>query len=345
MSLVNKNCSHVAPPVSLSFFTASVSIILFFITVPPNLFICWTVYKEPRKHLQHSFNCLVVNLALADLTVGLVVLTISTYVHILEGFIEDPSLPVLPVVHVSYFICCTASGLALNAMAVDRYIAVAHPITYRNKINPKKTVVVSIIIWLFSIVFPSTLYFHVGFILYAFIFANTSILASLLILVFSYTLILRKLRTQVQVSCKLQMGIQSRYAKRRAFERERRSTKTFLFIFGAYFLCYTPSCVLIYVLNFCGGCSCIAIHWLRDLQYVFILLNSSFNPFLYSWHIQSFHTAMLAMLPCLQNRGRQDGCTTIGNQQLAEMNKTISTSRYPASRNPFPLGSPMEVDH
>ena len=282
---------------SLSFFTTVISIVLIFFTVPSNFLICLAVYKERRTLLRNAFNCLVVNLAFADLFVGVLVLTISTYVHLLEAVTNHPDLPVLPVGHVSYFICCTASTLSLTAMAADRYIAVLYPAFYKNKINPRRALIASICVWSLSISLPLALYFQVGFIKYAFIFANTAIAATLMIFFFSYISIYRKLHVQFVMSSQLQSGLNSESAQKRALEHEKRITKTFVLILVAYLICYTPSCVIIYILNFCRSCSCVTIHWFRDLQYVFIWVNSSLNPFLYSWKIPSFRSAVLARLP------------------------------------------------
>ncbi|XP_078359188.1 adenosine receptor A1-like [Oculina patagonica] len=320
MLLFEKDCSDVPPPMSVSFFTTTIAIVLFFFTVPTNFLICWAVYKERRRLLQNAFNCLVLNLAFADLVVGLIVLTISTYVHLLEGLTNHPNLPVLPVGHVSYFICCTASTFSLTAMAIDRYIAVAYPVIYRNKISPRQSAVVSICIWFVSICLPSAVYFQIGFIKYAFLFANTAIVATVLICFFSYFTIYRKLHAQFQMSSQLHSGMGSQNAQRRALEHEKRLAKTFVLILVVYLICYTPSCVIIYILNFCRSCSCITIHWFRDLQYVFIWLNSSLNPFLYSWKIPSFRDAVVAHVPCKRGTGSNQVSPDVRSLELTENN-------------------------
>ena len=320
MLLFEKDCSDVPPPMFLSFFTAIISIVLTFCTVPTNFLICLVVFKERKILLRNAFNCLVVNLAFADLVVGVVVMTISTYVHILEATTNHPHLPVLPVGPISYFICCTASTLSLTAMAAERYIAVVHPIIYRNRIKQRHALVSSVFIWSASIALPLALYFQVGFIKYAFIFANTAIVATLVIFFFSYISIYRKLHAQFETSSQLQ----SESGQRRALEHEKRIVKTFVLILTAYLICYAPSSVIIYILNFCRSCSCITIHWLRDLQFVFILINSSLNPFLYAWQIPSFRNALLAHLPCKRENRRlsqvspdrpvvSDGCERMNN--------------------------------
>ncbi|XP_027040908.1 adenosine receptor A1-like [Pocillopora damicornis] len=303
MSLYEKDCSDVPPPISLSFLTTVISFVLFFFIVPTNFLICWAVYKQRRKLLRNAFNCLVVNLAFADLVVGLIALTISTNVHLLEALTNHPDLPVLAVAHVSYFICCSASTLSLTAMAVDRYIAVARPVIYRNKIRPSHALAVSVCVWIVSISLPSVLYFEIGFIKYAFVFANMAIFATVIIFFFSYISVYHKLRTQFQMSSHLHSGMNFESANKRALEQEKRIAKTFVLILAAYLICYTPSCVIIYTLNLCHSCSCITIHWLRDLQYVFIWLNSSLNPFLYSWQIPAFREAVLDSMPLKRGRG------------------------------------------
>lgn len=312
MPLIEKDCSGVPPPVSVSFFTTAISIVLIFFTVPPNFLICWTVFKGRQTLLRNAFSCLVVNLAFADLVIGVVVLTISTYVHFLEGITNHPNLPVLPVGRVFHFICCSASTLSVATMAGDRYLAVVHPVIYRNRIRPRQAFLASLCIWFISIVLPVALYFQVGFFKYAFIFANTAIISTLTIHLFSHISMYLKLHSRFKESSERQSRCNSENNQRQTLEKEKRLVMTFVIIVLAYLICYMPSCVIIYVLNFCGqSCSCTTVHWLRDLQYVLTWINSSVNPFIYSWRIPSFKIALLGYLPGFGERRR------VGANQVA----------------------------
>ena len=208
---------------------------------------------------------------------------------------------------VSHFICCTASTLSVAAMAGDRYLAVAYPVIYRNRIKPRQAFLASLWIWFISIVLPVAFYFQVGFLKCAFIFANTAIIVTLTIYLFSHISMYLKLHSRFKEYSQRQSRYNSENTQRQTLEQGKCLVKTFVDIMLAYLICYMPSCVIIYVLNFCGqSCSCITIHWLRDLQYVFTWINSSVNPFLYSWRIPSFKIALLAYLPGNGER-RRDG--------------------------------------
>ena len=285
-----RNCTGVLAPAYLSFLTASVSFVLFLLTSAGNLLVCLAVYRDPNRELRTPFNFFVVNLAFADLLVGLVLEPISVAIHLKEGLTDGPLGNGIPTIHMSYFISCTASVLSLAALTIDRYIAITYPFYYRAKHNVKKVAAASLAIWIISVSLPFV-YFKVGYISYAFVFANSAVILTFVIFIVSYVSIFRKIRHQLQVSARLKAGLSEVRAKRATDEYEARVTKAFLLVLVAYLLCYTPSCVMIYVMNFCSTCSCYSIHWLRDMQFVFVLLNSCLNPFLYAWRLPSFRNA------------------------------------------------------
>ena len=190
-SAFENRCQDIEAPVELSFISASMSIILILTNIPGNVLIILAVVFDPNKNLRTPFNWLVVNLATADLIVGLITQPISAHYHIMEGLRLDKSLDELKTLHMAYFISCTASIFSLTSLAVERYLAVRKPNTYRTNVTNRRIVTTVVIIWLISLTLPQ-IYLYVGFTAYGFIFANTSIVVAVSIICITYALMRRK---------------------------------------------------------------------------------------------------------------------------------------------------------
>ncbi|XP_028418022.1 histamine H2 receptor-like [Dendronephthya gigantea] len=237
-----ERCHTTGAPSHLSFFTASISILLLVTNIPGNLLLILAVAFDPHKNLRSPFNYLMSNLAVADLIVGLVTGPLSVNYHIKEGLYGRLSIGEIRLFHMSYFVSCTASILSLASLATERYLAMRNPHNYRNKLTRKRILMTVILIWLVSFTLPF-IYFEVGSITCAFILANTAVFLALAVL-------------------------------------------------G----CYGPSAIFIYTMSFCETCSCEALHWFRDLQFLFVLLNSSVNFFCYGLRSRRFRKAFATIL-------------------------------------------------
>ena len=73
-----------------------------------------------------------------------------------------------------------ASVLSLISLAVEIYLAVRKPNTYRTKVTNKRIVSTIVIMWLISLSLPNS-YFTGRFTTYAFIFSNTFLVLAVLI--------------------------------------------------------------------------------------------------------------------------------------------------------------------
>ena len=192
-----KRCLITGAPTELSYLTTSLSILFTLTSIPGNVLIILAVVLDPNKNLRTPFNWLVVNLATADLIVGTTTNPISVYVHMKEGLTQKLTVPEIQTLHMSYFISCTASVLSLSSLAVERYLAVRKPSTYRTNVTNKRIVLTIAGVWLISLSVPFV-YFEVGYITYAFIFANTAVAVAIAITCATYTLMLRKVRERSQ---------------------------------------------------------------------------------------------------------------------------------------------------
>ena len=86
---------------------------------------------------------------------------------------------------------------------------------------------------------------------------------------------------------------------------------------------------MIYLLNFCAGCSCALIHWLRDLQFLIVLCNSGINPCLYAWRLPWFKRPFYKFLH-LKARSKISDITTTsvyaaGKRETIQIPKTLSS--------------------
>ena len=283
MAFQSDLCNHIWAPFATSVTTAAVSTILSIVTVPGNLLICWVVFRNPTGNLKSSFNYLVLNLAIADLIVGAVTEPVSIGYHVIEA-LNHRVRYVTWVLHISYFMTSTASVLSIMALAVNRYQVATSNRIERGKIS--SAVEKSVALWLCSLGL-SLIYLAVGFYLMAFIFASTAIIISSGVLIFVYHRIYHKLK-QHEEACK---NIRSSSAREKHLKQEKKITISFLLIIISFIACVAPSMGMIYVINLCHTCNCVLIHWFRDLQFLFLLLNSASNQFLYAWRMRCFQAA------------------------------------------------------
>ena len=291
MAFQSNLCEQVWAPFATSITTTTVSAILCIITVPGNLLICWAVIWNPAKNLRTPFNYVVLNLAIADLIVGAVTEPVFVGYHANEA-LKRPVLGIRWVVYTSYFMTSTASVLSIVALAVNRYQAATSKRIVRGKIS--SVVATSAALWISSLSFP-LLYLAYSFYLMAFIFVNTAVLVSIGVLMF----VNYRIYHSLQEHEKNTEHIRSSRDRQKHMKREKKVTISLLLIIISFLACALSSLVMIYVINLCSTCNCVLIHWFRDLQYLFLLLNSATNQFLYAWRMRSFRAAFRT-IPAIQ---------------------------------------------
>ena len=185
-------CSNTGTSKALSYFTASFPVFLIILPIPGNFLVCLTIIKDPFRNLKAPFNYfLFLSLASTDLVVGMIMDPVSVAFHISEGL--QLNIVDIKILHILYFILCTASILILMAHTVDRYVAVSSPVKWKTMVTSKRVILTSLSIWLAALGF-SFAYFQLGFIFYSFIFTNTAVLSTFRVLIFVHVGILKRLR-------------------------------------------------------------------------------------------------------------------------------------------------------
>ncbi|CAF91280.1 unnamed protein product, partial [Tetraodon nigroviridis] len=103
-----------------------------------------------NKHLQTVTNFFIVNLAMADLLLSVIVLPFSASLEVLGCWVFGRVFcNIWAAVDV---LCCTASILSLCIISVDRYIGVKHCLKYPCIMTERKAVGILVLVWVSSTV-------------------------------------------------------------------------------------------------------------------------------------------------------------------------------------------------
>ena len=193
-------------------------------------------------------------------------------------------------------------------------------------VTSKRAILTSLSIWLAALGF-SFAYFQLGFIFYSFIFANTVVLSTFGLLIFVHVGILKRLRKRRAMES-TKSDVQENQKSLINAKKDSKAAKALMIVLPAFFASFTPVCVMIYLLNFCSGCSCVLIHWLRDLQFLIVLCNSGINPYLYAWRLPQFKRAFYKLLHLKARTKISDITTTLihvtGKRETSQIPETLS---------------------
>lgn len=129
-------------------FTLTLIIIL---TVIGNILVILSVFThKPLRIVQNFF---IVSLAVADLTVAILVMPLNVAYSILGRWFFD--IHICKMWLTSDVMCCTASILNLCAIALDRFWAITDPINYAQKRTLKRVLVMIGGVWVLSLIISS----------------------------------------------------------------------------------------------------------------------------------------------------------------------------------------------
>ena len=342
MGLGASHCQGVWAPREVSITTLSTAALFALFTVPGNLLIILSVLLDPNKNLRRTpYILLILNLAITDLIVGVMVEPLSMYTHWNEA--HGLSITNSWLSQFVYFMCCTASLLSLAILTVDRYLAITSPMWYHVNMSNARVLQGSIAIWVSSFA-SSGLLFAIGFVTYAFVFANLTLFCTVFILCFSYVRVFLAVKQKVKELSNLHHGDSERNkAQERNILWEKKLTKTHLVMLLAFLACYGPACIMIFLMNLCSSCSCEVIHWLRDLHFVLITLNSLINPFVYALRLPAFKEAFRRFLrPIFYWRNRAVTPNPTQRSLRHQLSETTQCTKETTSRPLDPQPSTFE---
>ncbi|XP_038052715.1 sphingosine 1-phosphate receptor 5-like [Patiria miniata] len=210
---------------------------------------------------------------------------------------------VLPVFGTS--LC--AVELSILAIAVNRFLAltITPPARYDAMVTRCRMLAACLLIWIISaaIIVPTLLYSQAV----AWMVQSWIALGILLITAVFYCAVFRKISRYAPPLASTE-GVRADDAVARTRLRQTRHLMiTFTIILVTCFVCWSPSCIVNFMIYFRGKSMSVGPQNLLILSRrvaTILMFNSLINPFIYWWRIQEFRVSMYRLICC--GRGNAD---------------------------------------
>uniref|UniRef100_A0A8C6SG91 Adenosine receptor A1 n=1 Tax=Neogobius melanostomus TaxID=47308 RepID=A0A8C6SG91_9GOBI len=271
-------------------------------SVVGNVMVVWAVHIN--RSLRDTTFCFIVSLALADIAVGALVIPLAITISIgLQTHFYSCLLSACTVL-----VLTQSSILALLAIAIDRYLRVKIPMSYKRVVTARRAGIAVLLSWLVSIVVglipmgwnnhkippddgkPSnntvTCRFETVIRMDYMVYFNFFgwVLPPLVLMLGIYAEIFYMIHKQLNKKV-----MSSHSDPRRYFGKELKLAKSLALVLFLFAVSWLPLHILNCITLFCPGCK---PH--DSLIYVAILLshaNSAVNPIVYAFRINKFRTA------------------------------------------------------
>lgn len=311
---------------NVNFPLAVVFIVFGLYTVLGNTLVCTVYFIDPFKNLRRNLSFYyVVNLAFADILVGVVVEPLNVSVYWTD------SEPALFAFYVFAVLSCVSSILNIAAMMFDRYIAVSQAFRYRVLVTVKRVRVSVVFLWLYAFHFSLLALLGWRDASYQIYLYSFGVFLPSVIMLASYRGLIRilqkkgaKLRRFSSAHCKESTQMKM------MMQKERRVSTTVLIMLMVFLLAWFPFVVVDFVLVFCAPCRSQRLLLARDITLSLGFFSSGINPVLYAWRVRQFKQGLLKIMKLGVN----------GNLRMPRR-----ISKVGPSVSKFSAAAVLELDH
>ena len=216
------------------------------------------------------------------------------------------------LLHGPYFSLFLTSLVTLLAIAVDRYLAVVHPLTYKQRMTIRRARIISVVIWIlsFGILTTITCYYglqrnvvllrsRVVFFVFpkniAIIFLQILIIGPVLGNIVIYILIYIELKTKRRVGTTRGNNAGANHTV------TSKSSKAYVNMMALVLAYLALACVPYYVIAAVlkqGTSTPSWLVYLFDVSVILFYSNSFVNPLIYSWKNRNFREAYKKLMTC-----------------------------------------------
>lgn len=266
-----------------------------------NLLVILAYFKTLSRH---EFNTtLLTYLAVVDLLTSVIVQPLMISRHVLE-LLGVRSCVYWLVIRRLFEFTVPVSFLTVGLITYERYQALFSPVKYRSPRLKRRIKRAMVAAWLFTLVtsclrvfdFFSVIYFGLALLIMVALFvANTTIYLKIGKMAANYT---KQRRDTMAATTN---GI----TRQKTFAKDRRSTRTMLYIFLSLFLCYLPMAgsILYALITGKEGENLAFLFGYLPWSETFAFLNSTLDPFIYCLRNPRLKEAVVGLVYRRQRRG------------------------------------------
>ena len=269
---------------------------------------CCTVFLATPKLRRCYMNIFLASHGFADIFVATLVVpghctfcTNCSKDFILQRIVDEGTCRFLDAVKDYVWL---ASVLSLLGITYDRYLAVCQPLLYQCKMTPRTVVICLLIIWLlpvpFSFIKPILNTANVDFLrdeslsesVFDVVVVSTLIILPMAILFIVNIMITKAIRNQHR---KVQCERSNSQGGNLKPKEGSRKTIACLVVVLIFLVCWFPRCLLNFLFLF-KMLHAKGLLLLEKISLVFLFIQSSVNPFLYSFYRRDFRQAARSLL-------------------------------------------------
>lgn len=272
-----------------------------------NFIVIAVIYRS--ESLQNATGIFMANLAITDLTLGVILMPITIISSVLGRWtFSDVMCKFCGFLNV---MLCSTSALTVMLLSIDRFIAISRPMQYFKLMSKKRALLLSAYMWIHSAIvstFPlvgwaqyqyveaEAICFAVNSISYFNFLCASTIFFAIFLIIMSHIYILKVAIKQSHQIVTLTSGFED-ITRETMRQMNRKTAKTVLIIVGVYLACWIPYVTLTYIQIYANyDPPAIAVTITSGL----IFLNSASNPIIYGTFHRRFRNAFIrSFMPIL----------------------------------------------
>ena len=268
-----------------------VNTLTFPLTAALNVLVMIAIKKKSRLR-EHKSNIVLALLASTDFVVGVIVqpVNVALLITVLTDDISGETCALQVFTKAVSRVVISASLFHTALISGERYLAMKHSFAHFTLLTETRLLVASVLAWLLSIIF------HIGLVVYRSVFLlinNATMGLCLAFIIFCHVTVYREIRRHEKQIAAQQVTQEAR----EQFQKDKKAFKVTFIIIVVLMLCYFPMLIFRAVLErFRSKISLEVLYICFFLISLMAMLNSFFNPIIYSFRLRAFRVAFIGLI-------------------------------------------------